>query len=138
VLARATAFSELDAPTQERELPALYLLFEHYLCEADSRPLSRVELRREVRRGFPELLASDTFGLILDPEPRQEILLCRFMLRQVLTRAAGLLGSTGGQSIAALLEWSASVPDTDAPAPAPAPRTESVGGDWVAHLGDVA
>jgi PAS domain S-box-containing protein len=139
VLARAAAFSDLAPAGRERELPALYLLFEHYLAEAESKPIARMDLRREVRRGFPELLQAESFRLILEPDARQEILLCRAMLRQVLTRAGSVVGSAGGQSIAALLEWSERIPETDVPPPPPASEGEGAGtADWVIRLGEVA
>ncbi|HEX6070625.1 MAG TPA: ATP-binding protein [Longimicrobiaceae bacterium] len=139
VLARASAFPTLPPVERVRELAPLYLLFEHYLAEADAKPVARMDLRREVRRRFPELLELDAFRLILEPEPLQEILLCRFMLRQVLTRAAAVLGAAGGQSIAALLEWSERVPGTSDPAPAPgAEGPEEQAHDWVPRLARVA
>src|SRR5690606_25594247 len=105
VLARAASFPRLAPEAQARELAPLYLVFEHYLTEADSRPVNRMDLRRAVRRGFAELLAIDSFRLILEDEARQEILLCRAMLLRVVGRASEVLGASGGQGIGSIREW---------------------------------
>ena len=142
VLSRAEAFPRLAPEARAAELAPLYLLFEHYLAEADSRPVSRMDLRRGVRRAYPELLEIDSFRLVLEDEARQEILLCRDMLLRVLTRASDLLGGTNGQGIASLRAWLIGVPDGTGESPALAAAPELEPGErpieWVPRLTHLA
>ena len=105
VLARAAAFERLSPVEQESELPAVYLLCERYLVELDPEPVNRTTLREEVRRKYADLLASPPFRLIFEPADRQEVLLCRALLRRSLSRAAETLGAGPGQSLALLQSW---------------------------------
>ena len=113
----ATRFNRLPPEAQREELPALYLLFEHYLAEVEPEH-GRETLRFNVRSYFPGLLDEPAFGLLFEPAERQDVLLCRNFLQLALGRAHVLVGSEDGPMLPDLLRWLAGVPDA-ATAPVP-------------------
>ena len=111
LLAAAERFQARPPEAQAEELPALYLLFEQYLTElAPHPPLSREALRRHLRLRFADVLEDPGFQLVFEAPGRQEVLLCRDLLRDVLARALPLLEG-GTTPLCEIDAWLAGAPD---------------------------
>ncbi len=110
-------FRQAGPAEQRATLPTLYLLFEHYLSEVDPvRTVPRPTLRARVEARFGPLLADPAFGLLFEPEARQEGLLCRRFLLDVIDRAGGLAGAGGEGLIPRTRAWlEAMDPEAESP-----------------------
>lgn len=132
----------LSAPPgrQRALLPSLYLVLEEFLIDANGPGLDRTRLRSEIRTEFPGLIADPAFGLIFEPPPRQEVLLCRSALTGILLRGTELLGGAGREAFISALAWLETVPDNpEHPPPLgvqdPLPSTPD---EWVELLSRLA
>lgn len=137
VLDAVEAFQRLSRAQQVDELPGVYLLLEQYLTDVDPlRRLTRAQLREAVRDHHASLLVSESFRLIFEPRSRQEVLLCRSFLAEILKRAMTILGTTGDNRLAGIHAWLASVP-TSASTPVPFGLSEDLprcDDEWVQLL----
>jgi PAS domain S-box-containing protein len=110
VLEAVELFGELDDEARRSELPRVYLLVEQYLTDVDPvRTLTRAHLRDNVRTQFPELIREAPFSIVFETTERQELLLCRHFLLDVLDRAIHVLGR--GSTLSAARQWIRHAPD---------------------------
>ena len=139
VLQSVETFVAMDPAGRRSELPRMYLLLEQYLTDIDPvRKLSRQHLRDLTSAQYPDLVRESPFSVVFEPADRQELLLCRDFLLDVLGRAINIVGA--GSNLASMSRWIARAP---APASAPAPlapgeeppRTDA---QWTASLTDLA
>ena len=139
VLQSLEAFAALDATGRRSELPRMYLLLEQYLTDFDPvRKLSRQHLRDMVSSQYTDLVCESPFSLVFEPADRQELLLCRDFLLDVLGRAINIVG--GGSNLAAMRLWIAHAPEpASAPAPlAPDDDPPQTVAEWTASLTTLA
>jgi PAS domain S-box-containing protein len=104
VLESVEAFIRLDPKVRIQELPRIYLLLEQYLTDLDPvRTLTRADLRERTRSTFSGLTDEPSFRIVFESPERQELLLCRSFLLEVLDRGMHVLGE--GSRLSAVKAW---------------------------------
>ena len=72
VLSHVSRFKELPPSFQEKELPALYLKLEQYLCDEDPmQKFTRLALRKTVQYRYEPLMELENFNPIFEEKAAQ-------------------------------------------------------------------
>ncbi|NKB23263.1 MAG: hypothetical protein GKR87_02520 [Kiritimatiellae bacterium] len=110
-LEHVDAFKKLPPAVQQKKLPAIYLLLEHYLTTIDpARKHTPSSLRNEVRTHFMPSLEGP-IDIIFQEKARQEVFLCRHILLIILQRVLALKDFMDRRLIQTVIDWLQTIPD---------------------------
>ena len=114
VLLRMQQFERQSPEEQQQALAQIYLLVERYIVDVEKQSrLTRDSLRKEVAAKFQPLLKQERFELIFLPQREQEMMLCKYLMQDILQQSLKLLGAAGGNFLQQAKEWIDSIPQVD-------------------------
>lgn len=115
VLSHVSRFKELPPSFQEKELPALYLKLEQYLCDEDPmQKFTRLALRKTVQYRYEPLMELENFNLIFEEKAAQEFLLCQMLLKQFIAKSQVHFKNSDTTYFHNISEWVHTIPQSGA------------------------
>ncbi len=106
-------FTTASAKQKKKLFVPTYLKLEKFLLESinGNSEKAKTKLRNKVKSRFPKLLRDKHFSIIFEKDEKQEVLLSRLFLLNVVTNVKDLIGDSGSSKIQDIKIFVESAPD---------------------------
>jgi len=112
VLKTIRNFREEPTGKKKDKLPQVYLFVERYLTDiSKDYDKSKKQFRKHVRNNFSNLLEEENFALIFEADQKQELLLCRKLILDVINNVKEVFGDKGSTKIQDIKLFTEASPD---------------------------